>query len=155
MSDSAAPAAAPSAVHAGTWKLARDRAMSLRPRRASVLTLAEGRVWATVDGPHGGPLPGMGDHILEAGDQLVVAPGRQLVIETWGAPASFHWDPLPQAAGRPVRMRADIAQPLADLRHALALALHAAGRLGAALVGLRPARGADNCPHGASQVFPA
>jgi hypothetical protein len=154
MSDSAVPAVA-AAVHAGTWKLARDRAMSLWPRRTCVLTLAEGRVWATVDGPHGGPLPGGGDYVLEAGDQLTVAPGRQLVIATWGAPASFRWDPLPQMAAWPVRLRADVAQPLADLRHAVALALRATGRLAAALVGWRSGCRADNCPHGASQVFPA
>ena len=38
----------------GTWKLGRGRAITLRPTTDGILRIAHGRVWATVDGPHGG-----------------------------------------------------------------------------------------------------
>ena len=41
---------------AGAWKLANGRAMTLQPREAGVLRVARGGLWATGDGPHGGPL---------------------------------------------------------------------------------------------------
>ena len=146
-------ATASAAVHPGTWQLADKRAMSLRPRRPFVLSVAQGRLWATLDGPHRGSPAGLGDHVLEAGDSLTVAPGRRLVVETWGGPACFGWDPAPEV--RTVAVRAAIAEPLADLRQALGLAVGAAGRLATALLGWRPEGRADNRRHGASEVFTA
>jgi hypothetical protein len=148
-------AVAAAAVANGAWKLGRGRAMSLRPRRSAVLTLVQGRVWATLDGPHQGGLYGLGDHVLEAGDRLSVPAGRRLVIESWDAPAAFEWAPAPQLVAARVQRQATVARSLADLRQALALAMRATGRLVAALAGWPRARAADNCAHGASQVFPA
>ena len=44
---------APATALPGTWKLARGRALTLRPTTDGVLRIAHGRVWATVEGPHG------------------------------------------------------------------------------------------------------
>jgi len=122
----------------GTWKLAAGRAISFRPREDGVLRVAHGQLWATFDGPHGGPLNDLGDHVIGLGEQLVLRPGQRLVIEAWDAhaPTYFSWDPLPA----PVRVAAPrwarVVQPLSDLRLALALGAGAAVRLVAGLAGL-------------------
>ena len=122
----------------GTWKLASGRAITLEPRESGTLRVAHGQLWATYDGPHGGPLNDLGDHILGVGGQLRVRAGQRLVVEAWDsqAPAYFSWDPLPEAARRPAVSLARVVQPLADLRAALALGAGAAGRLVAGLGGL-------------------
>jgi hypothetical protein len=128
------PAAATPALP-GTWKLAKGRAMTLQPRTNGILRIARGRVWATVDGPHGATPTDSGDHILEVGRSMWVRPGQRVVIESWNAvdPAYFSWDPVfePIAVKAP-RRRVDFAaamQPLADLRTALVLASDALRRL--------------------------
>jgi hypothetical protein len=75
--------------------------MTLRPREAGVLRVAQGRLWATCDGPHTGALNESGDHILEAGSQLRLGAGQHWVIEAWhgDSPVYFSWDPGP-AQGR-------------------------------------------------------
>jgi hypothetical protein len=119
----------------GTWKLAKGRAITLKPRTSGILRIAHGRVWATVDGPHGVTPTDSGDHILEVGRSMWVRPGQRVVIETWnGKNASyFSWDPVfePIKVKAP-RRRVDFAvalQPLADLRGALLLAGDALRRL--------------------------
>jgi hypothetical protein len=81
----------------GTWKLAAGCAMTLQPRETGVLHIASGRVWVTCDGPHEGALNDLGDHILNAGDQMRLRAGKHWVIEAWsgGAPAYFNWGRLP------------------------------------------------------------
>jgi hypothetical protein len=119
----------------GTWKLAKGRAITLQPRTNGILRIAHGRVWATVDGPHGGTPTDSGDHILEVGRSMWVRPGQKVVIEAWnGKGASyFSWDPVFEPiAVRAPRRRVDFAatlQPLADLRTALVLAGDALRRL--------------------------
>jgi hypothetical protein len=122
----------------GTWKLAARHAITLRPREAGTLRVAHGRMWATYDGPHRGPLNDPGDHVIGVGEQLRLAAGQRLVIEAWDAaePAYFSWNPLPVRAGVAVPRSARMAQPLADLRQALVLGAGAAGRLALALAGL-------------------
>jgi hypothetical protein len=77
----------------GTWKLAAGRAMTLLPREAGVLRIASGRVWVTCDGPHGGALNDLGDHILDAGDQMRLCVAKRWVIEAWASAghAHFNW----------------------------------------------------------------
>ena len=56
-------------------------------RRATVLVVRQGRVWATVDaGPHA-ETPRGGDWFLDAGMELAVAPGRRLLVEAAGQDA--------------------------------------------------------------------
>jgi hypothetical protein len=119
----------------GTWKLARGRAVTLRPVTDGILRIAHGQVWATVDGPHGGGPTDSGDHVLEVGRSMYVRAGQRVVIESWSpATASyFAWDPVvvtaPARAARPSLNVAIVLQPLADLRAAVALGLRALGQL--------------------------
>ena len=129
---SLSPAAATPALP-GTWKLQKGRALTLQPRTNGILRIAHGRVWATVDGPHGATPTDSGDHILEVGRSMWVRPGQRVVIEAWNATSYFSWDPVYQPiAVRAPRRRVDFAaamQPLADLRTALVLAGDALRRL--------------------------
>ena len=122
---------------AGAWKLARGRAMTLQPREAGVLRVARGGLWATGDGPHRGALNDQGDRFLQAGEQLQLRRGQRLVIEAWDrlGTAYFSWEPLRLPVAAP-RRAADFAQPVEDLRLAVALGARAAGRLLAALASL-------------------
>ena len=115
----------------GTWKLAAGRAITLEPREAGILKVAHGRLWATFEGPHPGPLNESGDHVMETGEQIRVRPGQRVVVEAWneGCPAYFSWDPVPvQVVVRRLSF-ADVVQPLADLRLALVFGGHAIARL--------------------------
>jgi hypothetical protein len=144
--------ASPATALPGTWKLTRGRAISLRPATNGVLRVGHGRVWATLDGPHGVTPTDSGDHILEVGRSMWIQAGQRVVIESWNrnGAAYFSWDPVlapvaVPAARRPVSF-AGVLQPLADLRMAVALGLRALGRLalgvGGLVTDLLPARGA-------------
>lgn len=123
---------------AGCWELAADRAMSLRPRERSVLEIAQGRVWLTLEGGLHLPPELAGDHMLHAGERFIVEAGQHVVIEAWGSPGvpgevHFRWDAMPEAfAARNIVLSAcaewecAVAQPLRDLAHAL-------GRAGTAI----------------------
>ena len=142
--------ASPATALPGTWKLARGRAITLRPATHGVLRIGHGRVWATLDGPHGVTPTDSGDHVLEVGRSLWVQAGQRVVIESWNkaGAAYFSWDPVLAPVAVPVaRQRisfAGVMQPLADLRMAVALGLRALGRLavgvGHLVVDLVPAR---------------
>jgi len=141
------------AVPAGSWKLGAGRAMTLRSAEAGILRIAQGRVWATLDGPHTGPANNQGDVILQAGERLTLLPGQRVVIESWQAPGRasapefacaneavyFSWDPAQPAqhvnlqAG--TRWQVAVAYPLRDFGQALAMAAHALGRLAWGLAG--------------------
>jgi len=132
--------AAPANPLPGTWKLARGRAITLRPVTDGVLRVAHGRLWATRDGPHGNTPFDAGDHVLEVGGSMRVRAGERVVIEAW-TPAGasyFAWDPLFRMHADAVPRRslnfAAVRQPLADLRLAGALLLRALGGLGRGLV---------------------
>ena len=146
-------------VASGNWKLAARSAITLQPRQDGVLRIAQGRVWATFDGPHSGPLNDQGDAVIGAGSELTLRAGQRLVIENWnadGAPACFSWDRAPQRptvpqVGRQTGRGLDqamrtkriartsrisrISQPLADLQLALVFGAGALDRLVIALVG--------------------
>lgn len=120
----------------GTWKLAPGRAFTLRPTEGGVLRVAHGRLWVTLDGPHGGALNEQGDLVVETGESVRLRAGQRLVIEPWcrRQSAYFSWDPALQAARTP--LWAGVTQPLADLRLAVLLGVGAAGRLAGGLARL-------------------
>jgi hypothetical protein len=126
---------APATPLPGTWKLARGRAVTLRPTTDGILRIAHGRVWATIDGPHGVGPSDSGDHVLEVGRAMYVRAGQRVVIETWSRETAsyFAWDPVfapaPQPAARTRLNPAIVLQPLADLRAAVGLGLRALGQL--------------------------
>ncbi|WP_168175065.1 DUF2917 domain-containing protein [Polaromonas sp. C04] len=140
----------PGAALPGCWKLDAGRAVTLRPREAGVFRVAQGQVWATLQGPHRGPANDLGDRFLSPGESLALWAGQRLVLEPWdaasSAPAWFSWDPQPAAAPNPRRAARGwgvaVGQPLADLRLALCSVARALGgaagavvRLGAGLAG--------------------
>jgi hypothetical protein len=126
---------APATALPGTWKLARGRAVTLQPVTDGILRIAHGRVWATVDGPHGRTPCDSGDQVLEVGRSMYVRAGQRVVIEAWnaGGASYFAWDPVfaaaPARANRPRVSMAVVLQPLADLRLAASLATRALGQL--------------------------
>ena len=65
----------------GFWKLAPGRALSLQPRNAGLLRVAQGQVWVTLDVQQQGAGNELGDYFLHAGEQLAVSPGQHLVLE--------------------------------------------------------------------------
>ena len=149
---------APATALPGTWKLARGRAITLRPTTDGILRVAHGRVWATVEGPHGITPPDSGDHVLEVGRSMYLRAGESVVIEAWNQRGAsyFAWDPV--FVTQPVRARVTataVLQPMADLRAALGLALRAAGQLANGLARLAWDRlrggqaGVSRCPDGA------
>jgi len=75
----------------------------LRPARAMLLTVREGRIWLTRSGD-------ADDHVLGAGESLVVAAGQRLVVEPWRAsePARLDWKPLQVPVALPA-LRAAVA----------------------------------------------
>jgi len=81
----------------GFWKLAPERAVTLNPTEAGVLRIVQGRVWATLSGPHHGPAHDWGDLVLRSGQQLRLIPGQRVVVEPFGdavnEPAYFSWEP--------------------------------------------------------------
>lgn len=81
----------------GFWKLAPERAVTLNPTEAGILRIAQGQVWATLDGPHHGPANDWGDVVLHSGEQLELMPGQHVVVEPFSdavnEPAYFSWEP--------------------------------------------------------------
>lgn len=131
----------------GAWKLAARKALSLRPREACVLTVVRGRAWVTAGGATGLAPDDSGDHVLAAGQRLLVPGGSHVVVEAWkDEDTFFDWQPqaalvwAPAAAPAAVTPREAVWQPLVDLRQAGGLAARSMGRLGAGLVRLGWAR---------------
>lgn len=120
---------------AGTWKLAPGRALTLHPGEPGELRVAQGRLWATLDGPHSGSPRGLGDIVVEAGGVLRLRAGQRVVIEPAGVgeTACFAWQVAVQPRVVPVRCWAPVVQSWLELRAALVLAGRAAGRLATGL----------------------
>ncbi|RYX92829.1 MAG: DUF2917 domain-containing protein [Comamonadaceae bacterium] len=126
----------------GCWKLAAGRALTVRAAQAGMLRIAHGRVWATFDLAEGDSRVRAGDHFLSRGESLELQAGQSLVIESYGSgqptSAYFSWEPAaaralafqPAAAG----WRAEVLQPLSDLRTAGSLATAAMARLASGLI---------------------
>ncbi len=126
----------------GTWKLEAARAIALHASQDAQLCIAHGRVWLTFDRADASRTA---DHFLQAGEQLHVARGQRVVLESFGsdrhAPAYFSWCAVAAQVAPPVRAispwQVSVVQPLADLRGAVGQGLVAAARvlLGLVLTG--------------------
>ena len=122
----------------GFWKLAPGQALSLQPRRAGLLRVAQGQVWVTLDVPHRGAGNELGDYFLQAGEQLGVGAGRHLVLEPFaragGHPVLFEWSPVPDVTHTLTAHNASaVTQALRDLGLALGMVATAMSRLFAGL----------------------
>jgi len=123
----------------GFWKLAAGRVLSLQPRQAGVLRVAQGRAWATLGTQSAGHGNELGDHVLQARQGLVVQAGQHLVFEALGRhgepPVFFEWTPLEQPASAPQYHEASVVtRPLGELGQALGMAGAALVRLCAGVV---------------------
>ena len=70
---------------AGSWVLPAGRAVMLDVSNESALSITQGRVWATFDGPHQGAANDLGDFVLAAGERLALHAGQRVVIEPWSS----------------------------------------------------------------------
>lgn len=121
----------------GFWKLAPERAVTLNPTEAGVLRVAQGQVWATLDGPHHGPANDWGDVVLHSGEQLQLMPGQHVVVEPFGdavnEPVYFSWEPstaLVQAVPTAESGWHDaLARPPVQLDDEIAISVRAFGRV--------------------------
>jgi hypothetical protein len=73
---------------AGSWVLPAGHALTLQSPAAGALHVTQGRVWATLDGPHAGPGNDQGDLVLQTGQRLNLQAGQRVVIEPLGGHAS-------------------------------------------------------------------
>jgi hypothetical protein len=67
----------------------------LTPRESHFLRACTGQLWVTLAPPPGAPDGPGTDHVLDAGERLLVRAGQAAVIGISGrrgAPASFDWD---------------------------------------------------------------
>jgi len=127
----------------GFCKLGPEGAVTLQPVGGGILRVVQGRVWATLDGPHQGPANDWGDVVLCSGEQLRVAPGRHVVVESFedaaNEPVYFSWEPAPAAARQvPVAesgWRDALARPAFGAGDELGILLRALGRCLARLPG--------------------
>lgn len=127
----------------GYWKLAPERAVTLDPTEAGVLRVAQGQVWATLDGPHQGPANDWGDLVLHSGEQLKLMPGQHVVVEPFGdavnEPAYFSWEPSTALSkGLPTDesgWRDALAQPTVKPDDEILATVRRVGRLLSKLVG--------------------
>lgn len=119
------PIASPSRRAAiGRWRLHPGHAMSLQPRRASLLRIYCGRVWVTSGGPY--PVLGResGDRFISPGETLRVPAGARLVMEPLAEagderPVHFDWTEAPrERAGE--RFAREVLVPARELQRAVA-----------------------------------
>ncbi len=85
------------------WQVAPGRALQFQADKAVELQIAQGRVWATLDGPHAGAANDWGDLVLRAGDRLTLQSGQRVVLESWsegtpGGASRLVWSSAAQAA---------------------------------------------------------
>lgn len=85
------------------WQMTPGRALQFQADKAVELQIAQGRVWATLDGPHAGAANDWGDLVLRAGDRLTLLSGQRIVLEAWsegtpGGAARLVWSSAAQAA---------------------------------------------------------
>ncbi len=87
---------ATSAAKAGCWPLQPAKAISLFPLEDSVLTIKQGKVWATMNTGSDNRADDYGDHFLSAGDSLIAHKGQHLVFESvkGDLPVFFDFTPV-------------------------------------------------------------
>ena len=86
---------ATSTVKVGCWPLKLRKAVSLFPSEDSVLTIKQGKVWATLNAGSDNRADGYGDHFLSAGDTSLVRKGQHLVFESTKGDLPVFFDFMP------------------------------------------------------------
>lgn len=119
----------------GAWRLRPGQALGLRPLSPALLSVRQGRVWATL-GIDGLRVPGeMGDHFLGVGERLRVPAGARLVMEVVARQgeaaqeACFDWQDAPTAGVPQARFEREVLVHWRALGRGLVQAALAAGFL--------------------------
>ncbi len=79
----------------GCWKLQKSKAISLFPLEDSMLTIKQGKVWATINTGSNNREDNYGDHFLSNGDSLLARKGQHLVFESTQGNLPVFFDFLP------------------------------------------------------------
>jgi hypothetical protein len=79
----------------GCWQLQKSKAISLFPAEDSLLTIKQGKVWATINTGGNNREDGYGDHFLSVGDSLLARKGQHLVFESTKGNLPVFFDFLP------------------------------------------------------------
>jgi hypothetical protein len=79
----------------GCWKLQKSKAISLFPLEDSMLTIKQGKVWATINTGGDNRADNYGDHFLTVGDSLIAHKGQHLVFESTKGNLPVFFDFLP------------------------------------------------------------
>jgi hypothetical protein len=82
--------------HVGCWPLQPTKAISLYPLEDSMLTIKQGKVWATINTGGDNRKDNYGDHFLSTGDSLLARKGQHLVFESTkdNLPVFFDFTPI-------------------------------------------------------------
>ncbi len=95
---------------AGSWTLPLTRAVTLGAASGGFLKVAQGTVWATLDGPHQGPANDWGDLVLRCGTRIHLMAGQHVVLEPYQNAANeatrFSWEPDARPSGSTSRIDA-------------------------------------------------
>lgn len=91
------------AVMTQCWMLTPGRALHFHADQAVQMQVTQGRVWATLDGPHTGAPNDLGDLFMQAGARLTLHPGQRLLVESWSGKglettSRLVWTPVPKTA---------------------------------------------------------
>jgi len=123
----------------GHCRLMPGQATTLRPRRASLLNIDQGWIWATFAGPHRVLGHESGDRFLAPGDALCVPAGTRLVLEALTdpnnpQPVHFLWSEV-VVSNRSQIFAGQVLAPARELRRSTAHTLMALQRLVRGLIG--------------------
>jgi Protein of unknown function (DUF2917) len=88
------PASSP--IYVGSWPLQPTKVISLFPLEDSILTIKQGKVWATINLGSDNRADGYGDYFLSVGDSLIARKGQHLVFESTRGdlPVFFDFTPI-------------------------------------------------------------
>jgi Protein of unknown function (DUF2917) len=80
----------------GCWPLQPSKAISLFPVEDSLLTIKQGKVWATINTGGDNRADNYGDHFLSVGESLIARKGQHLVFESarGNLPVFFDFRPV-------------------------------------------------------------
>jgi len=124
----------------GTWRLMPNQAMGIRTKRPGQILVVHGQAWITWDAANTAHPERERDHVLSAGEVLLVPAHARIVLESTAPTQSldFEWRPLPAEAFWRTEM-----ESLSDLWMRWTLAWRQVSWLGLAMGRLLWRRGAQ------------
>ena len=95
---------AQAASQPGSCRLAAGQAVRMRARQDGRLRVMQGPVWLTFDNAAHDASVQAGDHVLSAGDSVLLRAGQSMVMQAWArqGQAQVQWEAAPVAKALPV-----------------------------------------------------